>query len=212
MKWISGILAAGPQFYLAWLLLQVWIDPASIENGAWVRLGVGLMALEFILVHSGVFIASLACAKISTIKKLVSFTGLALFYSAFAWAFSTSLGGMSLLKVYGFVMAGRLSFILSGVDEAAQKRAIGMSALSVLIYLLMIFASVLFSWPEMGLTFEMVQKFYPDHGGGLWEQEPHRAIGAAVVYFALMGFFELITPRAAQSNQSATSNGHKPLK
>ena len=36
-----------------------------------------------------------------------------------------------------------------------------------------------------------MREVYPNRGGGIWEQHPERAIAGAIIYFGLMGLFEL---------------------
>ena len=66
MRLFEGLITALPCFTLAVTLLWTWIDPMSIDNGHWVRFGVGIMVLEFVLVHSGAFIASMSMDSVSS--------------------------------------------------------------------------------------------------------------------------------------------------
>ena len=59
MRQIEGIIVAIPCFALASTLMLTWIDPMSVDEGRWVRFGVGIMVLEFVLVHSGAMLSSM---------------------------------------------------------------------------------------------------------------------------------------------------------
>lgn len=191
MAFLSRLIAAAPQFYLSWTLWSVWRDPLSVDGGSWVKLGVGLMALEFILVHSGVFVAVVLGTPLPGLKKAGSILGLFLLYGAFAAAFSASLG-WKLFEIYSVVMLGRMIPIFLKDSQQARNEALGVSALSALLYLLAASASVADIWPSWGLTPEVLAQHYPNRGSGLWQQEPQRAIGAACAYFFMIGLFSLL--------------------
>lgn len=55
IPWVAAIVATVPCFYLSWVLVNVWREPMAWSDGNWVRLGVDLLLLEFILLHSGAF-------------------------------------------------------------------------------------------------------------------------------------------------------------
>jgi len=77
MRLFEGLITAIPCFTLAATLLLTWIEPMSIDDGHWVRFGVGIMVLEFVLVHSGAFVANMGVDKeTSTLNKLKVFTEL----------------------------------------------------------------------------------------------------------------------------------------
>ena len=58
LRGFFGVLTAAPCFVLAATLILTWIDPMSVNQGKWVRFGVGIMVLEFVLVHSGAMMSS----------------------------------------------------------------------------------------------------------------------------------------------------------
>lgn len=41
---------------MAGMFIIAWWWPRELDHGRWARLGVGLLALEFILIHSGAFL------------------------------------------------------------------------------------------------------------------------------------------------------------
>ena len=79
MQWVAAIAAALPCFYLSYVLVRVWIDPRAVDDGNWVRFGVGLMVLEFILLHSGAMTTGFMAKQTETAEKLKLFCGLLLF-------------------------------------------------------------------------------------------------------------------------------------
>ena len=61
--WIFCLIGAVSCWKLAFTLYQTWQTPLAIENGRWVSLGVGIMVMEFIMVHSGVMIPAVATSE-----------------------------------------------------------------------------------------------------------------------------------------------------
>ena len=53
LRLISGFIGAVSCWWMAITLFRAWQTPMVVEEGRWVHLGVGIMVLEFILVHSG---------------------------------------------------------------------------------------------------------------------------------------------------------------
>ncbi len=189
----SAVAASAPCFYLAWTLVQVWRDPLSIDQGSWVRFGVGLMVLEFVLLHSGAFIAAMVATRQHLKGKLKLLGILLLFYSLMVWGFAVSFESAALVWIFVAVTAGRVAAaITAGADgKLAAGAMAARSAIGLLLYLFTVFASVFLPIPEWGITPSIVADVYPDRGNGVWEVEPQRAIAAAAVYFLLLGMAEL---------------------
>jgi hypothetical protein len=186
-----GCLASAiPCFVLAGVLTRSWLDPMSVNEGAWVPMAVGLMALEFILLHSGVFMGTVAFRAKSAARRYALFAVLAGFYGILAAAFGLATGSREILEIFGFLMAGRLVTLMVASTEG-REQLIARSAAGIVAYIPIVFLTVFVPFPELGVTAEVLSQVYPDRGGGIWEQHPQRAIAGAVLYFGIMGIFEL---------------------
>ena len=53
---LIAFMGAAPCWCMAMLFFRTWQTPMAIDGGRWVKLAVGIMCLEFILVHSGAFL------------------------------------------------------------------------------------------------------------------------------------------------------------
>lgn len=199
LLWFGALSSALPCFYLSWVLFNVWRDPMAWDDGNWVRFGLGLLILEFVLLHSGAFMSATIARQDAMLKRLQIFAGLILFYALMVLGFALSLDSMSLLWIFGGVCLGRLVTALTNNSEGA-KTMMARSANGVLLYILVVFATVLLPIPEWGISTSVLNDVYPDRGGGLWERQPERAIAGAAVYFLLMGIAEIKTLKPNKPN------------
>lgn len=202
--WFGALSSSLPCFYLSWVLFNVWSDPMSWDQGGWVRLGLGLLILEFILLHSGAFTASVIAKQEALIKRLKTMAGLMLFYVLMVWGFALSLDSQSLLWIFAGVCLGRLLTALSNAEEGAATM-MARSGIGMLLYILVVFGTVFLPVPEWGITTGVLAEVYPDRGGGLWEREPQRAIAGAAVYFLLMGIAEIKNLKPGKSENQDRS-------
>lgn len=207
LLWIGALSSALPCFYLSWVLFNVWRDPRAWDNGNWVRFGLGLLILEFVLLHSGAFMSAMIAKKHTLARRLQLFAGLFLFYALMVLGFALSLDSFSLLWIFGGVCLGRLVTALTNNSEGAETM-MARSASGVLLYILVVFATVLLPIPEWGIDASVLNDVYPDRGGGLWERQPERAIAGGAVYFLLMGIAEIKTLKPNKPNLEPSEPQH----
>jgi hypothetical protein len=187
---VACLSSAIPYALLAWTLLQVWVDPLSVADGAWVRTGMTLMLMEFLAVHSGMFMGGLAASAESPWKRYSLFMGLLLFYFVFAIAFAASSNSTEAYITFMILMIGRyVTVVLSSRESRTQFAE--RSGIAVAVYMIAVFGSFFLPLPELGLTQDMVELTFPDHGGGEWERNPHIPIAAGVFYFSVLALFEI---------------------
>ena len=208
LRGFFGVLTAAPCFVLAATLILNWIDPMSVNQGKWVRFGVGIMVLEFVLVHSGAMMSSWQRSKEPGQWKvfLVMFG----FYALFAGAMAAAFKSWELFLLFSVVMATRWMTCcrmasVRSVPQHAPEIAMRRSGLSVLFYMFAVFCSIIIAIPELGISASVVSDVYPDRGSGAWERDPERALAAGVIYFSLLGVAELVAgfrspPPAAESS------------
>ena len=209
MSWqsrLSHLIAAGSLAWVSIQLYRTWVDPLAIENGAWVKFGVGLILLEFVFVHSSPFMGFIAGIA-QRGRRMAAFLGAAAFYGLFAAAMIFSVNEPRLAWVYFGVMAGRTWAGWADARDEMDLMAGATWALSVVMYLGCVFASVMVDWPHLGLPPELGSKILGSGGDGVWEAEPHRAIAAGAVYFAalaLLEAFRALKLRRVPSGQTET--------
>ena len=155
----------------------------------------GVMVLEFILVHSGGVLHHLMEEKAGWGRRKTAL-GVTLVYTLFGVGIAVGFKSWWLLGSSAGVMAGRLSELLAGpwtvMDQAiAQGRMIS----SVLLYLGLLFATLLLPVPRGGLTPELVDRVRSGRRGGEWVVPPEKALAMGMFYFLLLGWVEKSPPR-----------------
>lgn len=169
---------------------MVWIDPLSWDDGHWVPFAVGLLIIEFLALHSSVFITNMISNAESRNQKLKYGISFFFFYSLMAGGIAAGVGSFSLVLILAGIMIGR-TFAAFTQDPATLAHTNARSALGITLYIVLCGATVFIDIPEMGITNSVLADVYPNRGGGVWERHPERAIVAAAVYFAIMGLVEI---------------------
>lgn len=188
---LACLASAAPSFLLVVTLVRVWVDPMSVDDGAWVPLAVGIMVLEFLVLHSGGFMGALAVGDVPVVRKVLLFLGLVVMYGLFALGFSVAVGSWAVMKIYGVLMAGRFMTVMAASQEGKVMLLVR-SGVGVVAYLGSVFLTLFIPLPRGGLDPSILDAVYPGRGGGEWEQRPETAIAAGVLYFTILGIFELV--------------------
>ncbi|HVS12710.1 MAG TPA: hypothetical protein VMV46_02205 [Thermoanaerobaculia bacterium] len=188
---MTSLVAAAPLFWMSWTLAALWVRPASNPDAVgWVRFGIALMLLEFVLLHSGAFVGAFCGAVRTRLKRILVFAGLVVFYGLFVVGFALGTSSRAVLEIYGFVMLGRLVSVMADAG-AGMEMFIARSVGGVLVYLPLVFASVLLPWPRLGITGELASAARTPGSSGIWVEEPHRVIAVGAIYFLVMGVLEV---------------------
>lgn len=187
---LSGFVSGLSCLWLAATLFWVWVDPMAWDDGHWVRFGVGILIIEFLALHSSVFITNLIASAETSSQKLKYGLGFFVFYSLMAFGIAAGVGSYSLVAILGAMMLAR-TFAAFAQDPATLAHTNARSALGITLYILLCGATVFIDIPEMGITNSVLAEVYPNRGGGVWERHPERAIVAAAIYFGIMGLVEI---------------------
>jgi len=211
----AGIMGAAPCWVMTVLFIITWLKPMTFEEGRWVKLGVGIMVLEFILVHSGVFFAVFSQRwekserPIGRMQRYGIILLLLCFYTLFAVAFSFAFNTWTLFWIFLWVTASRLLTPIFNPEEGSRLM-LYRSFISVVLYIFSAFLSVLVIIPRAGLTGQVLDRVYPDRGSGIWEQDPQQALLAGMVYFGILGLWELAAPFLADKHKPRNQKPEDP--
>ena len=204
---LRDVVAAVPDFLLAGTFLVTWVAPYAFGELTVKRLLL-LMLLEFIVVHSAGFMGAAAVSNLPKAKIVGAMLGLGVLYSLFAGAFSLAFGSWWPIAAFWALMANRLLGVIVGQPADGREREFVMAgwAAGAGAYLLAVFATVLLPVPRLGITQGVVSsQSLP--GSGVWIEEPHRVVASGVIYFALVGLWELLGRRHRASIAGRTASG-----
>jgi len=172
---------------LAYQFYKIWTSPAISDANKIADYAV-LMGFEFIMVHSGVFMA--------VMPKKISLYVLLPVYGLFALAMNTFVSDNSVLIIYGIVVFNRMRFAFSDVSKKIQQKAIFNSVIAVLVYFVLVFV-VAFNnehIPLFGLTKEFLAEinYYENlKTGGLLLDEPQTAFSLGFLYYTILALMAL---------------------
>lgn len=183
---IWGWVGVALYLLLAFQMARLLVYPGPDDGPIILTFG-AMMAFEFILVHSGVFMAVFP-RKMS----LLIFVPL---YGLFAWAMSSTIPGNTILWLYLGVVFTRMRFAFSSPTPEAKGANILFSLAAVSTYFVLIFVFAFSSelLPRLGVTEAFLQSInYADlhDSGGLFIDLPHVPLTIGIVYFTLLAFYE----------------------
>lgn len=177
------------------LFVTAWWWPRELDNGAWVKLGVGVLVLEFISIHSGAFLNHLINQKLDASRTRTLIACVA-FYCLFGVAIALAFRSWWLFGSFAFLLASRIQSGLvkqTDMDRALSQRRV---VASTLLFLLLTFATIFSPVPRGGIDGYLLREVWPDRGRGLWEESPERALAMGAGYFLVLGLVELRAPRS----------------
>ena len=185
--------AALPDAITAAMFALVWASPFAF-GALSVKTAMLTMLLEFFLVHGTGFLTAFANARgASRARRIASLLGLSLFYAMMIGAVCASFGEWWPLLGFGWLLAGKILWVLAhpADDEDAVAWQMGAWGASVAAYLLGCGLTIIADIPRWGMTSELQPQFGLG-GGGLWIDEPHRVVAFGVVYFGLLAMGKLL--------------------
>lgn len=181
-----------PDFALSALCFVAWINPAWVSPWVvpWLLL---TMLLEFFVVHATGILGAVACTRDGSRGEWFMISVLVGFYTLFVGLFSWSMHSWTPLASFWLLMLNRLSGVMlhrSGNRDDYTRLFMMAWASSTAIYLLSVACTTAGSLPRLGFSPAFVASLHLE-GGGLWIDEPWRAVAGLGVYFALVGLMEL---------------------
>jgi len=179
-----------PLLILSFTLLCVWIAPLNVDDGGWVRIAAVLVMVEFILLHSGAFMAvgPVICHK--RWQRLCWFLGFGLIYFGVIFGIAAWSRGSYVFWVLAGVVLSRLLTLVVLRDKRGTILLLQRSAVGMFILLLTAFI-MLIPWPPLGITDEVRYAVFGVADDMLTEY-PQRTIAWGILYFLLMAGVELV--------------------
>lgn len=184
---------------IAYNFYAVWTEP-SLDDTIRISDLATLMAFEFIMVHSGFFMA-LAPRKV-TLYALVPAYGL------FALGFYASMESPTILFSYLIVVFNRMRFAFSNINLSIMRRTIATSVIALAIFLVSIIAITVNenTIPKYGLNnsfLELSGYNTAKTASGVFIDTPHIAICFGLIYYCTLALAELTLIHYKFSNKES---------
>ena len=189
MTSLRNLAKALPDLITAGLLLAVWIEPLRF-GVEWFRAASFTMLLEFFVIHAGGFMAvTVTDPEATSRQRLTRLGGWSAGYLAFIGLFALGLDAWWMVWAFAWFCFAKVQAIWTGAPLTVRDRthAIVSWALAVATFLGALFVTLEYPVAELGADATVRAAAGFDKGGGVWETEPHRALAAGVLYFAIMG-------------------------
>lgn len=174
--------------FISYQYFKLWLVPGVGDADKIFQMA-GLMGFEFIMVHSGVFMAAIP-RKLSLLFFVPA-------YGLFAWAFNEIIGGGNIVAyIYMFAVFNRMRFAFFNVDESLKNKQMGRSVFACMTYFFLLmgvaFGNSLI--PEFGLNDDNLTLIGYEEAkthGGLFLDEPQTAICAGAFYYLFLAMYAL---------------------
>ncbi len=200
----SRVFAALPDAVTSAIFLTAWIAP-DVLGPVWVKNLMLTMLIEFIVMHSGAFYAAVAASSGSRLQRSMMLTGLTAFYGIFIAAFSFAFKSTWPLFAFGWLFVSRFAGLWTHEDATKRELVSRAWAMSVVFYLLGVFATIFIPVPQLGLTPEFVASMHLS-GSGLWIDKPQTVIVFGAFYFGALARFRFyLTAKAASPSARTTA-------
>ncbi len=187
--------------------LVTWQWPLLLADGRWIQFGVAVLIFEFLTIHATAMLTFGLQRTKRQLQPRARWWMVAL-YAMMALGMAAAFRSWSLLVAFAALLAGR-AMAHSRPDSRAGLAALHRRiAVSLALFLLLTFTSVLVPFPPGGLDPALLSDLWPERGGGLWERAPQQALAVGFVYFLVLGWVEVRPPganwyRAADSSAAA---------
>jgi len=188
LQTIFAALGGVPLMLLTLTLLQVWIHPLSIDNGGWVRIAASLVLIEFLLLHSGAFLAVGPVLFTKFWYRLAWFAGFGLIYAVALVGIASWSGGRYVFWLLFGVLISRLMILVILPDKRGTILMLQRSVVGMFLLILTTF-TLLLPAPQLGLT-EDIRWATLGPAIDMMTKHPQRMIAWGVVYFFLMSLVE----------------------
>ena len=188
VDWIAAL----PDLGMAVFFLAAWIDPSRFGDDVITYL-VLVMLLEFIVIHSAAFMGAVAFGDLQVQPLLkwgkpVGIVGLGAFYSLFVLGFCLGFHTWWPMLAFWGLTANRLLGAMLGGNTSEENRQLVMGgwAVGVMAYLFGAFATLFLPVPRLGIRGGL-----DGVGEGIWIDQPWKPVAMGVIYFGLVGWYEL---------------------
>lgn len=178
-----------PLFIVAATLLLIWLEPRTVADGQWLKLAAMMILIEFLLLHSGAFMAvgPVVCRK--PWQQVAWFSAFTAFYGLFFAGVSAYIGRTQVGWMLAAVLLSRLLTLILLRDRRGTILMLQRSAVGMVILLLTMFICLI-PFPDLGISEALRAEAFGPAEDALSEH-PERFIAWGLAYFLIMGAIEL---------------------
>lgn len=187
---VLAALGGVPMLLLAITLVLIWIDPSGPERVNWLRAAATLVLIEFLLLHSGAFMAVGPVLSDRVWLRLLWFLGFGLVYGFSLVMFARWTGSSYILWMLLGVLLSRVITLVILTDKRGTILMLQRSAIGMVILLLTALICFL-PLPPLGITEELRYQAFGAADDFL-RAHPQRTLAWGVVYFLLMACIEVL--------------------
>ncbi len=194
------IVSSVPDFLLGLSFLATWIDPNALGEDMVAYL-FQVMLLEFIIIHSAGFMSGVIYGNSSRSQKIKMMIGLGLFYSLFVAGFAVGFHSWWPLIAFWGLLFNRMMSVLTGQAETGKENDFvkNLWALNVFCYLVSIFVVIFLPLPALGVSPGDLSHL---EMSGDFVDQPEKMMAWGFLYFSMVGWFELKSPRWIQQRNA----------
>lgn len=188
LRLFLALVGGGPLLVIAVVLVMIWVEPASVAGGDWLKLGAMMVMIEFLLLHSGAFmsVGPAVCKK--TGQQVAWFFGFALLYAVFFAGMASMIGQGYIAWLLTGVLLSRLLTLVILRDRRGTILMLQRSAVGMIILILTMFLPLI-PVPELGITEAIRYETFGSVHDSLSEH-PERFLAWGALYFLLTGMIE----------------------
>lgn len=207
----ANLLNALPDAVLAGTFMYAWLRPAAIGLEQ-TRGLILLLLIEFVNIHSSVFMGKALLSKATRSARLKSALFFGVFYSIFVAGFAVSFKVWWPIPAFWLLTANRLMVLLPGqAPKGHEIETIERSWVAgIVLYIAAAILSIL-PWPGLGFTPDIVKALHLP-ASGAWIDTPQRAMAAGVLYFGLTALSEIFGHRWMGERKEVAVAAKQPSK
>lgn len=190
VRWVLALSGGLPVLAVAVFLLMNWIDPMRVGGGAWLKLAAMMVMIEFLLLHSGAFMAVGPSVCRKRWQQAGWFFGFALFYAVFFIGVAIMVGGRYVIWLLAGVMLSHMLKLVILRDRRGIIMMLSRSAIGMVVLLLTMLV-VMIPWPALGITEDVRYQVF-GRAEDMLTEHPERTIAWGVLYYLLMSLVEFV--------------------
>ncbi|WP_158608576.1 hypothetical protein [Stagnimonas aquatica] len=186
------LLGGLPDLATAATCLLCWWQPRLLGTD-WIKPMLLTVLVEFLVIHSGVFMAVFGNAPKTRLFRSLAHLGLAGFYGLFVWLIARDYEAPWLYALFGWLFFSKLLVCWSAqpLHHPSLREQLIDWPMAVASYLLsLVLGGLLFEAQRGGLDYRLIREAGLS-GKPMFEQAPWTLLASGALYFTAMGLYRM---------------------